>query len=140
MQVTAFLAESVTVADGKLFAHRAGLGVVRAARVPAVVPRIGIGMILTEAAAGAEVNVVVRLVDGDGNDCRLTSAAVAGGQQPVDAENVDISVSIPDDDDAVVVLAVTMDNLVLPALGRYRFQVSADGAVAVTVPLLVTED
>lgn len=139
MQVTAFLAESVDVANGKLFAHAAGWSTVNTPRLPAVIPRLGIGIILHPEPheTAAELVLRVRLFDSSDNACPFEAARVEGCDPPGTSDDVEVALKVDPQEDTLVVLSLTCDNLVLPRAERYHFVVGIDGSTQTSFPLQV---
>ena len=76
--VHAFLADAVTRADGKLYAHGAGWNVLGVARLPAVHGHLGLGLIFSVPAAAAahphSFEVRLENADLEGAGCAILEA------------------------------------------------------------------
>jgi len=132
--VDAFLADSVSAADGKLHAQGAGWNRIYAAAIPTVHGRIGLGLILRiPAASAADPHALeVRLQGPDGAPVRLGQAT----EDPASAfDRIQGNLRLdppppgsPVQEEEVFPVALNFDGLPLERAGTYRFVVAIDGA------------
>ncbi len=132
MKVDVFLADSVQVADGKLYALGAGWNILTVPGVPVRQPRIGIGAVVTVPYTDTNEphRLAARLEDADGNAVPLQPPAQPGGQaaRQVAADfTVGRPASLEPGDEQMIALAFNLDGLVFPTAGRYRFVLNLDG-------------
>lgn len=131
IEIDAFLADSVVVADGKLYAQGAGWNAIRVRSVPTRHDRIGIGLVVhvpyTE--TNRQHNFELRLEDSDGR--RLTFGENPDGEGRVEALGGQFNLGRPPDlgpgDEQVAPFAVNINGLVLQSAGNYRFVIAVDG-------------
>jgi hypothetical protein len=133
--VQAFLAESVAVADGRLFVQGAGLAHLQVPEIPVHVGRIGLAVLLSVPVArtGEQIPLSVHMEGPDGTPIGLSDAGaeVAGGVSgslvagpapegfPLDAQ--------------LVPLAFNFDGLTLDQAGAYAAVIRIDGSEAARV-------
>ena len=131
IEIDAFLADSVVVAEGKIYAQGAGWNVINAARVPTRHDRIGIGFIIRVpyTATNQDHNFELRLEDADGS--RMTFGDNPEGEGRIEALGGQFNVGRPPTlkpgDEQVVPFAVNINGLSFEKAGNYRFVISIDG-------------
>ena len=140
--VQAFLAESVAVADGRLFAQGAGFANLRVPALPVHPGRLGVAVLLSVplSRTGEDIPLALRLEAPDGEPLALADAAT---EAEVAAELAGSVVAGPAPDGTpldfqVVPLAFNFDGLRLEVAGAYAVVVEIDGSEAVRVPFGVT--
>ncbi len=126
LEVDAFLADSVVVAEGKLYVHGAGWNRIIVPAFPAAHDRIGIGLIfrVTSPAVGQH-RVELRLEDASGKEVGIGGPPGGGGTPRIAG---DFSVGrVPEGDEQLVPLAINLNGMMFQREGEYRFVVSVDG-------------
>jgi hypothetical protein len=124
-EVDAFLADSVVVADGKLYVQGAGWNRILAGSFPVAHDRVGIGLIFhaTPPTSGRH-RFELRLEDADGNELALGDAPSG---EKVHRLSGEFTVRVTVDDEHLVPLAINLNGLVFQQPGAYRFVASVDG-------------
>ena len=142
--VHAFLADAVTRADGKLYAHGAGWNVLGVARLPAVHGHLGLGLIFSVPAAAAAHphSFEVRLENAAHEPVTLGEAALDGktlraverlagtlqaGDMPPEARGIP----------RMVPVALAFSGLRFETAGEHRFVVDIDGGAGCAVEFAV---
>jgi uncharacterized protein DUF6941 len=119
--VDAFLADAVTVVDGKLYALGAGWNRIVVRSLPARHDRIGIGLLFhLDATAAGPHRFAIRLETPSGTPLQLGS----GPAGPVSAIEGGFTAG---GDDVTMPFAMQLDGLPLEAAGRYAIHVAVDG-------------
>src|SRR2546426_1788194 len=144
-EVEGFLADSVVVADGKLYVQGAGWNVIYTQALPMRHPRVGIGLVVRVAytATNQVHNFTVRLEDQDGTEIGLA-------QPPPDTEAPDGPVTriqgqfnigrppfLRPGDEQLIPFAINFDGLEFERADRYSFVVEIDGEEAKRLPFRV---
>jgi hypothetical protein len=134
--VQAFLAESVAVADGRLYVQGGGFAHLSVPQLPVHVGRLGLAVLLSVPVArvGEEIALSVHLEGPDGAPIGLAEAgaSVAGGiAGTLVAGPAPAGAPL---DFQIVPLAFNFDGLTLEAPGVYAAVVRIDGANAARVP------
>ena len=134
IELDAFLADSVTSVQGKLYALGAGWNRIGVARFPARHDRIGIGLLFrVPAGASAEPRrFELRLSGPSGADLTL-----ATGQEGAPINRIGGEFTAGGADEQIVPIALNLNGLALPAPGDYRFAISIQGADARILPFSV---
>ena len=145
MRVEAFLADSVTNAEGKLYVLGAGWNLLNTHVLPFVQDRIGIGLIFR--VAYAETNQIhkfeVYLVDADGHELQLTHAADGGEihRRPIHRLGGQFNLGRPavvqPGDEQLIAVAMNLNNLELTRADGFAFKVEVDGMVVQELPFRV---
>jgi hypothetical protein len=132
IQVDAFLADSVTTADGKLYVQGGGWNRLTASLFPAVHDRIAIGLLIriSDAAAGNH-RFELRMVGPEGNELKL------GDSQEGPVSRIGGEIRTGSGEDQLVPVAINLNGLTLARPGDYRFVVSVDGADVKALPFRV---
>lgn len=146
MEVDAFVADSVTSVESKLYALGAGWNVINAPQLPARHARIGLGvMVHVPYMATNEMHRFdVRLDDADGRRVALADAPpgtpsedgklyVLSGQFTVGRPAL-----LPAGDEQIVVLALNFDGVVFTKADAYNFVIEIDGEECKRLPIRVT--
>lgn len=143
-EVDAFLADSVALADGKLYALGAGWNIINTPVIPFRYTRIGIAtLIRVPYTATNETHVVeCRLEDADGRAVDLGDAPSGSGPdskiRSIRTEfNVGRPPGLPAGDEQVVPWPLNFDGLVFAQADRYRFVISVDGVDMTTLSFRV---
>jgi hypothetical protein len=125
IEVEAFLADSVVVADGKLYVQGAGWNRILAGSFPVAHDRVGIGLIFhaTPETSGPH-RFELRLTDAGGNELALGDAPSGEKVRRLGGE---FTVRVTADDEHLVPLAINLNGLMFERPGAYRFIVSVDG-------------
>ena len=125
IELEAFLADSVVVADGKLYVQGAGWNRILAGSFPVAHDRLGIGLIFhaTPATSGQH-RFELRLEDAGGNELVLGNAPSGEKIRRLGGE---FTVRVGADDEHLVPLAINLNGLVLERPGAYRFVAAVDG-------------
>lgn len=141
IEVDAFLADSVAVSEGKLYAQGAGWNVVTVRSVPAAHDRIGIGVLIRVPYTATNQNhqFELRLEDADGK--RLPIGDNPSGEGKIEAFGGQFNVGRPPQihpgDEQIVPFSVNINNLAFEAAGSYRFVISVDGVDAKELPFRI---
>src|SRR3954452_24255572 len=142
ISVQAFLAESVAVADGRLFVQGAGWVHLQVPQLPGHPGRVGIGVLLSVPLTRADERIPlgVRLEGPHGEPVPLADYE---SDMLVAAELEGSLVAEPAPPDSpldfqVVPLAFNLDGLRLESEGEYALIVEVDGEVASLVPFAVS--
>lgn len=141
MEVTAFLADSVVVADGKLFVQGAGWNIIWVPTFPAQHDRIGVGVLIRVPWTSTnEMHIVgLHLEDGDG---RTMPVGRSADGEPVMTLGGQFSVgrppTMPHGDDQIVPIAMNLNGLVFDHPDRYSFVVGLDDVPMARLPFRVT--
>jgi hypothetical protein len=140
--VQAMLAESVAVADSRLFVQGAGWAHLQVPRLPVAPGRLGIGVLLSIplARVGERIPLALRLEGPDGEPVPL---AEPGSETLIGAEleGTLLAEPLPEGsplDFQVVPLAFNLDGLRLESEGEHALIVEVDGVVAARVPFAVS--
>ena len=136
MEVTAFLADSVTVADGKLYVQGAGWNSISASTFPAHHDRIGVGVLIhvPYAATNQMHTLEVGLQDFDNHplpigDVPPSEAAPEGKLYKLGGQfNVGRPPMLPVGDEQIVPIALNINGMRFDTPGPYSVVVSIDGA------------
>jgi hypothetical protein len=140
--VQAFLAESVAVADNRLFVQGAGWAHLQVPRLPGHPGRVGIGVLLSVPRSRTDeaIPLAVRLEDPLGEPVPLADmesdvlvAAELEGSLVADPAPADSPL-----DFQLVPLAFNLDGLRLESEGEHALIVEVDGVVAARVPFAVS--
>lgn len=144
MKVTAILADAVTVADGKLYMHGGGWHVVRSAQLPAVIPNLGVGLIIDfeagELARGHRF--ALRIRDADGRLVPLVQHISNDRQQTMKSDEIvsELSAAPPGDLQAAaatLVLAFSTQQVMLDQETPYELEIAIDDEVRERLRLAV---
>lgn len=143
MDITAFLADSAEVVNGKIYALGIGWDLVASPTFPFAFPRVALGILIhvgwTETDEPHELRVRLETEDGD---VVPLSGAVPGGASPVLTEWASaFSAGRPPlltpGDDQIVPMALNINNIVFPRPGGYSWVISLDGEPASRLRLKV---
>lgn len=146
MEVDAFVADSVSAVEGKLYALGAGWNVITTPQLPIRHPRIGLGLMI-HVPYGATNQVHrfdVRLDDADGRSIALAdgppgTASEDGKVHTLSGQfNVGRPASLPPGDEQIIVLALNLDGLVFTQANAYNFVIEIDGEEKRRLPIRVT--
>jgi hypothetical protein len=141
IEIDAFLADSVVVSDGKIYAQGAGWNIINVVRVPTRHDRLGIGFVVRVpyTATNQEHSFELRLEDADG--ARLPFGDNPHGEGRIQAWGSQFNVGRPPTlkpgDEQVVPFALNIDGLVFEKAGNYRFVISIDGNDTKELPFRV---
>jgi hypothetical protein len=142
--VQAFLAESVAVADGRMFVQGAGWAHLQVPRLPVAPGRLGIGVLLSipRTRVDERIQLALRLEGPDGEPVPL---AEPGSETLIAAELEGSLVAEPAPPDSpldfeVVPLAFNLDGLRLESEGEHAVIVEVDGVLAARVAFAVSVD
>jgi hypothetical protein len=140
--VQAFLAESVAVADGRLFVQGAGWAHMQVPRLPVSPGRLGVGVLMTipRSRVDEQIPLVVRLEGPDGEPVPLAEPGsetlmAAELEGALLAEHAPAGSPL---DFQMVPLAFNLDGLRLESEGAHALVIEVDGMVAVRVPFAVS--
>ncbi len=129
------MAESVAVADGRLFVHGAGWSHLRVPALPALPGRLGVGLLISVPSerSGQPIALSLRIAGPDGESVALL--ANPDGQTLVAAEAAGtlVAEAAPDGSPLaaqLVPLAFNLDGLRLEHEGAHELIVEADGVEA----------
>lgn len=133
IEVGGFLADSVAVAEGKLYIHGGGWNRIMVGSLPARHDRIGIGLLLrADGTVRGPHRFELRVLDPD--DRELTLGADGGARRP--GGEVTLQGGLGGEEIAIP-LAINLDGMVLERPGRYRLIVSVDGDDRLTLGFTV---
>jgi Family of unknown function (DUF6941) len=145
MDVEAFLADSVVVAEGKLYAQGAGWNMINVNELPAQHDRIGIGLIITVpyTETNQEHAFSLHLETEDGE--RLSLGDAPPGMDTPDGRmrriegvfNMGRPPTLVAGDEQAIPLAINLNGLPFEAAGRYTFVVEVDGQEVKRLPFRV---
>ena len=140
--VQALVAESVAVADGRLFVHGGGWSHLRLPSVPALPGRLGIGLLISvpTGRTGDPIVLSLRVTDPDGMPVALV--ANPDMESLIAAEAVGTLVADPPPEGTplasqVVPLAFNLDGLRIEQAGAHDVVVEVDGEEAARVSFAV---
>ena len=139
--VQAFLAESVAVADGRLFVQGAGWAHLQVPRLPVAPGRLGIGVLLSIPLTrlGERIPLALRMEGPDGSPVAL---AEPGSEDLVAAElegSLQAEPPAPGSlDFQVMPLAFNLDGVRLLAEGEHAVIIEVDGVLGARVPFAVS--
>jgi hypothetical protein len=141
--VQALLAESVAVADGRLFVQGAGWTDVQVPALPASPGRLGIGLLLSvpHARAGERIALAVRVEGPRGDPVPL--ADLASDALVAELEGSLVAEPVPEQpklDHQVVPLGFNLDGVRLESEGVHALVIEIDGEPAARVPFVVSVD
>ncbi len=146
MEVDAFVADSVSAVEGKLYALGAGWNGINTTQLPARHARLGIGVIIrVPYTATNEVHrLEVRIDDSDGRCIPIADAppgaeAVDGKLYTIDGHfNVGRPPQLTPGDDQIVVIAMNIDGLVFEKADAYNVVIEIDGDEVKRLAIRVT--
>ena len=145
MEVTALLADSVTVADGKLYAHGAGWNSISASSFPAQHDRIGIGLLIHVPYSATNQKHILEVVIKDFDNQPLPIGDVAPSETAPDGKlyrlggqfNVGRPPLLPVGDEQIVPIALNINGMRFDTPGPYSVVVSVDGTEMRRLPFRV---
>jgi hypothetical protein len=140
--VQAFLAESVAVADGRLFVQGAGWAHLQVPTLPVRPGRLGIAILLTvpDARVGELIRLSVRL-EGPGGDAVGLADMASDAHVAAELEGTLVAEAEPGQGALgfqLVPLAFNLDGLRLEHEGAHALVVEVDGLPGVRVPFAVS--
>jgi hypothetical protein len=136
MEIDAFLADSVTVAEGKLYAQGAGWNVVHTAFLPVRHDRIGIGAIVrVPYTATNQKHTLAIYLTGSSNNDPLPLADAPPSVETPDGKirrlggqfNVGRPPTVQPGDEQLVPVGINMDGLEFDEADSYQFVIELDG-------------
>jgi hypothetical protein len=145
MDVEAFLADSVVVAEGKLYAQGAGWNMINVNVLPAQHDRIGIGLVITVpyTETNQEHAFSLHLETEDGEQLPLGDAPPEmdtpdGRMRRIEGVfNMGRPPTLVAGDEQVIPLAINLNGLPFESAGRYTFVVQVDGEEVKRLPFRV---
>jgi hypothetical protein len=145
MEVEAFLADSITNAEGKLYVLGAAWNILNTQAMPLRFPRIGIGLIfrVPYTATNQIHRFEVYLVDADGQEVPLGDAppgieAADGKIRRLGSQfNVGRPPTVQPGDEQLVAVAMNLDGLEFSRAESYSFKIELDGTVVKELPFRV---
>jgi len=145
MEVDAFLADSVVVADNKLYAQGAGWDSILTGQFPFRQSRIGVGVILDVpwTATNQMHEFTLKIVDQDGEDIPLGDAPpgmdLPGGKvrELKGAFNLGRPPILSPGDSQVVPIAINLDGIIFQKPGTYEVIIAVDGTEMRKLPVRV---
>lgn len=145
LEVDAFLADSVVVADGKLYVQGAGWDTLVVGAFPARHPRLGIGAMLTVpwTATNQMHKFSVKIVDQDENRLVLGAAPPGSGiadgkvREIVGQFNLGRPPFLTRGESQIVPIALNIDGLEFPQANTYSVVISVDDTDLRRIPLRV---
>jgi hypothetical protein len=141
--VQALLAESVAVADGRLFVQAAGWTDLRVPSLPFRPGRLGIGLLLSvpHSRAGERIPLAIRVDGPDGEPVALADVSETGDSLVAEMEGSLVAEPVPDVpvlDFQIVPLGFNLDGVRLESEGPHALVIEVDGEPAARVPFVVT--
>lgn len=142
VRVQALLAESVSVADGRLFVHGAGWAHVRVPGLPAQPGRLGIGLLLAVPAerCGDPIDLVVRVEGPDGEPVTMSVDPASGAMLSAEFEGTLVAEPPPPGSPLsrqIVPLAFNLDGIRFELVGLHTLVVDVDGMPGTKVAFAV---
>jgi len=145
LEVDAFLADSVVVAEGKLYVQGAGWDTIVAGTFPLKHPRLGIGVVMRVPwmATNQMHKFSVKIVDQDENKMVLGDAPPGSGiedgkvREIVGQFNLGRPPFLTRGDSQVVPIALNLDGLVFPDANTYSLVISVDDVDLRRLPICV---
>lgn len=135
MKLTALLADAVAVAEAKLYVHGGGWHLVPSSRLPAVLPNLGVGIVIDMMSAElAEPHqFALRIRDADGGLVSLTHGKSDDDQDTEESYEITAELSAaPPGAEAVavtLVLAFNIQQVTLGQAGQYELEIAIDEEV-----------
>ena len=147
MEVDAFVADSVSAVEGKLYALGAGWNLINAPQLPARHSRVGIGVLIRVpyTATNQPHRLELRLDDSDGRRIPLADAPPSaqtedGKLYVIDAQfNVGRPPQLTPGDDQIVVIALNVDGIVFEKADAYNVVIEVDGEEVKRLAIRVTQ-
>lgn len=145
MEVEAFLADSVVVADGKLFVQGGGWNVINTQALPTRHPRIGIGILVRVpyTATNQAHKFELRIEDADGELHPLGEAPPGvetedGKIRRIEGEfNMGRPPGLVPGEEQLVPMAINMDGVEFPDAESYRVVIEIDGSEVKSLPFRI---
>jgi hypothetical protein len=145
LEVDAFLADSVVVAENKIYAQGAGWDTIFTSNFPVRQPRIGIGVILHVpwSATNRMHNFSIQIVDQDGHQVPLGDAppgtSLPGNKvhELTGQFNVGRPPTSVAGDSQIVPIAVNLDGLMFSKPNFYSVMIGVDGEVMRRLPIRI---
>lgn len=145
MRAMAFLADSVVVAEGKMYVQGAGWDTVQALQLPVRHSRLGIGCLIR--VPYTETNtphmLEIRIEDADGGEIPLADvpAGTKGAEGKMKRIGAQFTVGRPAiisaGDEQTLPIAANLDGLLFEKSGTYRVVVSIDGKDVELIPFRI---
>ena len=146
MRVVSFLADSVVVAEGKMYVQGAGWDTIATAQLPTRHSRLGIGTLIR--VPYGETNIQhrfeIRVEDPDGKEVSL-------GEAPPGTPSADKKIhrigsafvigrppTVSAGDEQILPIAANLDGLLFEAAGTYRVVIAIDGEDVESLPFRLT--
>lgn len=143
LEVNAFLADSVTTAEGKIYAHGVGWNLLMATVLPVQHSRIGVGILIRVpwTSTNQSHEMQLRLEDADGCALPLTDKPEGEPGEKAYKVGTNFNVGRPPylapGEDQIVPMSINIDGLRFEKAERYRFVISIDGTDVKNLPLRV---
>jgi hypothetical protein len=144
MRVVAFLADSVVVAEGKLYVHGGGWDQLTTPQLPARHPRIGVGVLIRVPynETNSQHQFELRLEDPDGKALPLGDAlpgTTADGKVRRIGSGFVVGrpPTLGAGDEQNVPIAANIDGLVFDSAGTHRFVLTIDGQDVELLPFRI---
>jgi hypothetical protein len=144
VKITALLADAVTVAENRLYMQGGGWRVAPATSLPAVLPNIGVGIVIdfSEGELSRTRRFALRISDYDGNFVPLGNVAADGlpGEQTSYEIVGELSATTPGNGAvaaATVLLAFNLRQVILAKDTPYEVEIAIDDEVRERLPLAV---
>ena len=135
MKLTALLADAVAVADAQLYVHGGGWHLVPSSRLPAVLPNLGVGIVidLTPGELAEPHQFALRIRDADGRLVPLVRGKSDDYQNTEGSDEITAELSAaPPVTEAVavtLVLAFNIQQVTLGQAGLYELEIAIDDEV-----------
>ena len=135
-EVTSFLADSVDLVQGKIYALGIGWNMIFAPGFPIQHPRVGLGVLVNVpyTSTNQDHKLEITLLDEDGNQIPLRFVP-SGDDSPTPDYKVSAQFklgrppALPAGDSQLMPLAINFDGLVFPKASMYRWVIEIDGKV-----------
>ena len=146
-EVTSFLADSVELVQGKIYALGIGWNTIFVPGLPIQHPRIGLGVLVNVpyTSTNKQHTLDITLQDEDGNQVPLRFFQSEDGNQTPDFKfsaqfNLGRPPTLPAGDSQLIPLAINFDGIVFAKACMYRWVIEIDGEIVGTNSMRVVSN